>query len=124
MTKTELLKPNLLACVERMKKLIELDAPAVIVGHEAWNILATTLATYGSAAGSGMVESIKDQNLHGRGVCSYEDCVNYVERPGVNVCEICLKEMGIKDGEFIIDEPIIVEKPRLCVKLKPPPEGF
>ncbi len=41
-----------------------------------------------------MIHDLRDSNLHGRGVCTHADCVNYVERPGVNVCAACAKETG------------------------------
>ncbi len=88
------LKPSVIECVERLRKFVDLDAPGVIIGREAWNVLLTVFACYGEAAGKGMIHDLRDSNLHGRGVCTHADCVNYVERPGVNVCAACAKEMG------------------------------
>lgn len=93
--KTKLLKPHLLECVRRLKRFIDLDAPGVIIGMEAWNVFATVLATYGTAAGSTMVQNIRDKNLHSRGVCENGDCVVTVERPSLGICETCCKALGL-----------------------------
>lgn len=47
MNKEEKLKPVLLECIDRLRKLIELNAPGVIIDLAAFNVYATSLATYG-----------------------------------------------------------------------------
>ena len=95
MNKQEMLKPRLLDCVNRMKKLLELDAPASIIGAEAFSIFATTLAVYGEQAGWAPIGHLHEQNLASRGVCTYgNECTNYVERPGPDLCLDCEKVIG------------------------------
>ncbi len=96
-TKEEFLKPKVFECIERLRKLVTLNAPAVIVGAAAWNVYTTILAAYGTEAGKIMINEIRDHNLHSRAVCSYEDCINYVDRPDVGTCEECLRKLGIGD---------------------------
>jgi hypothetical protein len=93
--KEALLKPHLLSTIERLKKLIEMDAPAVIIGHDAFAVFATALAVYGDSAGNGLISLLRESNLHGRGVCDHEDCTNYVERPPSGTCNPCLTKMGV-----------------------------
>lgn len=93
-TKQELLLPRLIESVERMQKLLSLNAPATIIGNEAFNIFATTLAVYGEGAGHWLLSHLREQNLAGRGVCSYGNCANYVARPGSGICHDCEKEIG------------------------------
>lgn len=100
MTKQQKLKPHLLRCIERLQKLIDLDGPAIIIGHEAFNVYATALAVYGEAAGKPLLQHLRDQNLHERGVCSHEDCTRYVERPDSGICETCQKALGIDDSSI------------------------
>lgn len=91
------LKPHVIACSDRLRKFIDINAPAVIIGSEAWHLFCTVLACYGTAAGSTMIGHLRDANLHNRGTCSHDDCTNYVERPGVGWCEACCKAEGITD---------------------------
>jgi hypothetical protein len=104
MTKQELLKPHLLDCIARLQSFIEVGAPAVVIGHEAFNVLATTLAVYGTVAGAGLISHIRDTNLHSRGICTNEDCVECIERPGVDICEKCCVELGIGDDDDMLVE--------------------
>lgn len=99
MTKQEKLKPMLLEGVKRLLKLIELNAPGVIIGAAAWHAFATTLAVYGDGAASTMVQDIREGNLHARAVCSHGDCTEYVDRPDLGICAAHLKELGIQDCE-------------------------
>lgn len=94
MTRKEIIKPHLLASIERLKKFIELDAPAVITGAEALNIYTTTLAAYGEAAGSRLIQRVIAAELHGRGLCQGDDCSNSAQRPGTGLCKEC--EMQFK----------------------------
>ena len=100
MTKEEKLKPHLIECIDRMKKLIEIDAPGVIVGSAAFSILATTLAVYGESAGSTLIGHLRDQNLHSRGICTHADCTKPIDRPNVDVCQDCQKELGFDDASL------------------------
>jgi hypothetical protein len=95
--KQEKLKPYVIECLERLRKLIDLDAPAVIIGASAWSLFTTILSAYGASAASAMVQHIRDENLHARGVCSHEDCTKYVERPNIGICEGCCKSLGLDD---------------------------
>jgi hypothetical protein len=92
--KRDFLIPRLVESVERMRTLLRLNAPASIIGAEAFGILATTLAVYGEGAGWALISHLREQNLSGRGVCTYKDCVNYVERPGPSMCPDCEREIG------------------------------
>jgi len=101
--KLEKLKPRVIECSDRLRKLIDLGAPGVIIGAEAWHLFCTVLAAYGTGAASTMVQDIRYKNLHGRGVCSNEDCTAYVERPDIGVCKPCREAMGIPaDAKEII----------------------
>lgn len=96
MNKEQMLKQRLVDCVDRMQKLLALNAPASIVGAEAFSIFATTLAVYGEKAGWSFISHIREQNLASRGVCTHgEECTNEVERPGPDICHDCEKEIGI-----------------------------
>lgn len=95
------LKPHLIECIDRLRKFIDLDAPSVIIGNAAFAVFATTLATYGSSAGSSLISHIRDQNLHARGVCGEEDCTNYVQRPDTGMCDPCCKTLGIDPATTI-----------------------
>ena len=96
MSKQELLKERLIECVERMHKLLALNAPGTIIGSEAFNIFATTLACYGEEAGHALVSHIREQNLHERAVCTYgNECVNPIERPPMPICLDCEKIIGV-----------------------------
>ncbi len=97
MSKTDKLKPLLIESVARLARLIQVDAPGVIIGAAAWHTYTTVLATYGSGAGSTMINDLRDGALHGRGICSHEDCTVYVERPSCGMCAKCLKEIGADD---------------------------
>lgn len=94
-TRQTLLRPHLLRCLARMQRLITINAPGLIIGAEAFNIFATTLACYGETAGMSLLSHIAEQNLHGRGICSHEECVGAVERPGTGWCEKCEREEGV-----------------------------
>lgn len=94
-TKRDALKPRLIECVDRLRKLIDLNAPGVIIGAAAWHTFATTLAVCGTGAGSTMIQQIMERNLHARGVCCHEDCAAIVERPGLGMCEACQKQLGL-----------------------------
>ena len=107
--KLDKLKPRLLECIGRLQRLVELDAPAVIIGAAAWNVFSTTLAAYGSLAASTMVQHIRDENLHSRAVCNHEDCTNYVQRPDVGMCADCQKAMGLEDHE-VFEAGVTVEE--------------
>ncbi len=101
MTKKEkMLKPRVLECIDRLRKFVDLNAPPVIVGAAAWNVYTMVLAAYGTAAGSTMIQDIRDQNLHARGVCGWDDCTGYVDRPGSGVCEDCWEKHIDPDGEL------------------------
>lgn len=95
--KEEMLKVRALECLERLKAVITLDAPPVVIGDFAFSLYATVLAAYGDAAGEGMIRHIREQNLQARGVCHYGDCVNLVERAPFGMCEACQKEIGCDD---------------------------
>jgi len=94
MGKKEVLKPRLIECVERMRKLLELDAPPVLIGAEAFSIFATTLAVYGTEAGWSFLEHLRKQNLKSRAVCAWEDCIHPVEREETHLCAACEKKIG------------------------------
>ena len=102
MTKKEKLRPYLIQCVDRLHKLIELDAPGGIIGAEAFNVFATTLAVYGSSAGSTFIQHVRDQNLHKRGTCSHGDCSNEVQRPDLGLCAGCVRELDLQDCEEVV----------------------
>lgn len=87
--KETLLKPFAIECVDRLRKFIELDAPAVIIGAAAWHAYTTILATYGKLAAGPMVDKILEQSLRSRAVCVHEDCVGYAERPSCGLCPQC-----------------------------------
>lgn len=95
--KSRMLKPRLLESIDRLRKFVELDAPAVILGAEAWNVFQTVLATCGAIAASTMVQSIRDKNLQMRAVCAHEDCTNYVDRPPLGLCKTCLATLGLPE---------------------------
>jgi hypothetical protein len=101
--KEAMLKPRLIECVNRLQKLIELDAPSVIIGNAAFSVFSTTLAVYGESAGSTFIQHLRDQDLHGRGVCSHEDCTSYVDRPDIGVCASCLDALGIDDDASFLE---------------------
>jgi hypothetical protein len=90
--------------MNRLQKIIDVDAPAVIVGSMAWHLYCTILACYGQSAGSTMIQHIRDENLHSRGVCSHEDCTEYVERPGVGLCAACCTKLGIDEPAVEVGE--------------------
>lgn len=96
-SKTDILRPRVIECVEHLRKLIDLDAPAVIIGAEAWHVFTTVLAAYGVVAGSTMIGNLRDGNLHGRGVCTYDGCTSYINRPGMSICAGCAHSLGIDD---------------------------
>lgn len=98
MTKEEKLKPLLIECIDQLKKLVELGAPGVVVDQAAFNVYVTSLATYGE--GKALISHLRDQNLHQRGVCNYEDCTSYVDRPGIGMCKKCEVETFGSDGPF------------------------
>lgn len=105
MTKQEMLKPRLLECIDRLKQLVELDAPSVVIGAAAWSVFKVTLSTYGTAAGSTMLSDIQERDLHHRGVCSWGDCTSHVDRPDVAICKEHQKELGLEDMEEVqLDE--------------------
>lgn len=104
--KEEQLLPRVMACIDRLQRFIELGAPAIIVGHAAWSLYATVLACYGPEAGEGMVASIRDGNLHSRGMCNNDDCTNRVGRPGLGVCADCVRKLGIVDVDLELDSDI------------------
>ena len=90
MTKEELLKPRLVECVDRMQKLLALNAPSNIIGAVAFSIFSTTLACYGEEAGWALIGHLRAQNLHERAVCNYgKDCTNPVDRPDMGICPDC-----------------------------------
>src|SRR5689334_17185558 len=93
--KTQKLKPRVLESIARLQKLVELDAPAVIIGAGAWNLFCVVLGAYGASAASTMIGHIRDQDLHKRAVCSHEDCINYVDRPSIGLCADCLKALDL-----------------------------
>ncbi len=101
MSKEEKLKPHVIEGCDRLRNLIDLNAPGVIIGAAAWQLYKTVLATYGTGAGSTMLQDLRDGNLHSRGVCSHEDCTAYVDRPGLGVCEPCAESMGLTDCEVV-----------------------
>lgn len=98
MKKTDKLKPRVLDSLERLKKFIELDAPAPIIGIEAWILFKVVLSTYGISAGMSMIGEIRDHDLHSRAVCANEDCIEYVDRWGSGICSKCEKELGIDNA--------------------------
>ena len=104
MTRKELLKPRVIDCVDRLRKLIDIDAPPVIIGAEIWLLFRTALAAYGEKIGQRMIHSLTEQALHSRGVCSMNECTNPVDRAGLSVCESCGAELDklIEEGD---DEP-------------------
>ena len=95
--KASLLKQRVLENIERLDKIVRLNAPAVIIGEFAFNLYATVLAAYGEEAGHGLIKHIREQNLQQRGVCTWGDCVNPIERDPINICEDCQKELGCDD---------------------------
>jgi hypothetical protein len=98
--KSELIKPHLLRSIDRLKRFIELDAPRPIIGSELWIAFRAALATYGPEVGMPVMTSLYDAACAGRGICSWKDCVNEVDRPGVYICETCAKAIGITDEEY------------------------
>ena len=72
-----------------MRKLMELNAPAAVVGDAAWSVFRLTLVTYGSAASRKMIEGIEESTLTALGICSHEGCTNRVTT-GSSVCKTCL----------------------------------
>jgi len=105
MSKKEKLKPFVIECCDRLRKLVDLNAPATIVGAAAWHLYVTVLAAYGSTAASTMVQNIREQNLHNRGICSHKDCTNYVDRPESGICKSCRSKLGIGEYDEIGDDP-------------------
>jgi len=100
--KQELLKPHLLESIARLKKFVELDAPGVVVGAEAFNVFATTLAAFGDGAGSTFIQHIRERNLHVRGVCNHQDCTRYAGRPGLGLCDECAKALDLVGAEEVL----------------------
>jgi hypothetical protein len=98
MTKKEqLLKVRALECLERLRKVIELNAPPLIIGDFAFSLYATVLAAYGEHAGEGLIRHLREQNLQSRALCHYGDCTNGVERTPFGICADCQKEIGCDD---------------------------
>lgn len=96
-TKEQLLKPRVLENIDRLRKIVELDAPPVLIGEFAFSLYATVLAAYGEEAGRAMAKSIRDHNLQNRAVCDWGDCTNTVERTPIGTCAACQKEIGCDD---------------------------
>jgi len=98
--KEELLKPKLLRQIERLKTLIEMNAPPSVVGLQAWSLYRCTLAAYGRDAAEMAVSEIYAYALRESCTCYNDDCTNPVpyEDP-TGVCDDCKKELGIMDVE-------------------------
>lgn len=107
--KEQLLKPRILENIDRLRKIVELDAPAVLIGEFAFSLYATVLAAYGEEAGRAMAKSIRDHNLQDRGVCDWGDCTNPVERTPMGTCLDCQKEICC-NPEALAEIDAIVEK--------------
>ncbi len=111
MTKQELLKQRLVDCVDRMQKLLALNAPPAIIGAEAFSIFATTLSVYGEEAGWALISHLREQNLASRGICTHgNECTNEIERPGTNLCLDCEKEIGCDPESMAKVDQIQVEE--------------
>lgn len=108
-TKEQLLKPRVLENIDRLRKIVELDAPPVLIGEFAFSLYATVLAAYGEEAGRAMTKHIRDQNLQSRAVCDWGDCTNTVERTPIGTCAACQKEIGC-DPESMAEIDAIAEK--------------
>lgn len=107
--KEQLLKPRVLENIDRLRKIVELDAPPVLIGEFAFSLYATVLAAYGEEAGRAMAKSIRDHNLQDRAVCDWGDCTNTVERTPIGTCPDCQKEIGC-DPESLAEIDAIAEK--------------
>lgn len=91
--KEDLLKPRLLECIDRLRKVVELNGPPAFIGECAFSVFSVVLAAYGEESGRGLIRHIREQDLHERAVCSWEDCTNTVERPPMGICPDCEREI-------------------------------
>lgn len=91
------LKPHVLESLYRLRRFIELDAPSVIIGREVCLLFKVTLSAYGAEAGMGLLDALRGGDLAMRGVCENDDCIEYVERPHINMCDACINtlELGL-----------------------------
>lgn len=113
MSKSELLKPRVLDCIDRLRKVIELNGPPAFIGECAFSVFSVVLAAYGEEAGRGLIRHIREQDLQERAVCSWGDCINTVERPPLGICPDCEREIGCDpDSMAKIDE----EAEKLCAQ--------
>jgi len=94
MTKEEMLKPRLIQTIDRLKHLIELNAPGCVIAVDAFQVFATALAVYGEKVGNPLTQLIRDSNLHRRGVCTNGDCTNFIPRPNPDICKACARKIG------------------------------
>ena len=102
-SKANLLKPRVLDCIERLRRLVELDAPVPIIGAASFSVFAIVLSAYGDKAGTPLLQHIREEDQHNRGLCNWEDCTNPVKRPkDMGICNFHQKELGI-DAETIED---------------------
>lgn len=92
--KPELLKPRVLECIDRLRKVVEMNGPPVFIGECAFSVFSVVLAAYGEEAGCGLIRHIREQDLQERAVCSWGDCINTVERPPLGICPDCEREIG------------------------------
>lgn len=93
MTKRELLKPRVLDSVTRLRKFVELDSPAPLIGHELSLLFRVALAAYGVKVGIPLLDNIRENDLQSRGVCDWQDCTNTVERAPSGLCGPHEKEL-------------------------------
>ena len=103
--KANYLRTSLLARIERLRKLIELDAPPAIIGSEAALVFSGVLASYGTDAGLRLIEQIRDRDLAGKGMCQHGDCVNGIppgspDDPLPGYCSLCYAELLRQNPEL------------------------
>lgn len=103
MTKRELLKPRVLDSVTRLRKFVELDSPAPLIGHELSLLFRVALAAYGVKVGIPLLDNIRENDLQSRGVCDWDDCTNAAERAPLGLCEKHQKELESDEASALLE---------------------
>src|SRR5512141_1364000 len=84
--------------VSRMVRLLELDAPTLVLCKEAALIFQAACVINPQLTGQALAESIRTRQAVQNNICHY--CLNVEVAPGVDYCPACIEEFQkAADGE-------------------------
>lgn len=98
-TKDVLFRDRVTNRIDRLKKLNDLNAPAVILASELVLVYRAMIITWGEGIANGFAGAMREMELQALGICVNGQCGNKSDTP-FDVCKGCAEELGINETDL------------------------